>query len=425
MAVTDFTRPTAGYQSSPPAKSGYRFLAAILDGLNDQPILDTLQQYRHTGRPGYPVRAMWRAYLCKFLLKVRFNNELLERLRGSQRLREVCGFGDEVPSESALSRFVSRLADHQPLVSDCLADTTDELRKLVPRFQKQDGKPDRKLPPLGAVVAIDSTLFPSYSNPNRKTVTDPDARWGVKHVAKAKEGNTEWGWGYKMHLLADVVHGIPLDFIITPANESDSPMLPPVLQKNKETFPWLRPKYLLGDKGYDALSNHQDLMDQGITPVLHLRRPREGELHDGIYTEKGSPTCIGKVGMDYIRTDPNTGHHLFRCPPEGCPLQERLNPALHRCDHEVWEDPYDNLRVIGILPRASKKWKRLYRRRMSIERIFRSLKHSRGLEHHCARGIRKITLQATLSVLTYQATVLARLKVGDTDRMRRMSVQVA
>ena len=98
-------------------------------------------------------------------------------------------------------------------------------------------------------------------------------------------------------------------------------------------------------------------------------------------------------------------------------MREKPSPAVHRCDHEVWEDPYDNLRVIGLLPRTSKKWKRLYMCRMSIERIFRSLKHS--------RGIRKITLQATLSVLTYQATVLARLKVGDTDRMRRMSVQVA
>ena len=425
MAVTDSTCPIAPNQSVQPAKSGYGFLAATLDGLDDQPILDALQQYRLTGRQGYPLRAMWRLYLAKFLLHIRFNNRLLERLRGSPRLREVCGFGDEVPSESALSRFASRLADHTDLVAECLTGVTNALRGLVPKFKKTPGKPDVKLPPLGTVVAIDGTLFPTYSNPNRKIVTDPDARWGVKHSAKAKEGNTEWGFGYKMHLLADAVHGIPLDFIITPANESDSPMLPPVLKKNRETYPWLRPKYLLGDKGYDALSNHQDLVDQGITPVLHLRRPREGELHDGIYNEKGSPTCIGQVGMDYIRTDPKTGHHLFRCPPEGCPLQERLNPALHHCDQEVWEDPYDNLRVIGILPRASKKWKRLYRRRMSIERIFRSLKHSRGLELHYARGMRKIALQATLSVLTFQATVLGRLNAGDPDRMRRMTIQVA
>ena len=317
MAVTDSTRPTAGYQSSHPAKRCYGFLAAILDGLNDQPILDALQQYRHTGCPGYPVRALWRGYVCKFLLKVHFNNELLERLRGSLKLREVCGFGDEVPSESALSRFVNRRADHEPLVAECLADVTDGLRKLVPWFQKQDGKPDRKPPSLGAVVAVDSTLFPSYSNPNRKKVTDPDARWGVKHSAKTKEGNTEWGWGYKMHLLADVVQGIPLDFFITLANESDSPMLPPVLQKNKETYPWLRPKYLLGDKGYDALSNHQGLVDQSITPVLHLRRPREGELHDGIYTEKGLPPASARSAWITFARTPIPGITCSGARPKG------------------------------------------------------------------------------------------------------------
>ena len=63
--------------------------------------------------------------------------------------------------------------------------------------------------------------------------------------------------------------------------------------------------------------------------------------------------------------------------------------------------------------------------RMSIERIFRSLKHSRSLEGHCARGLRKILLQATLSVLTYQGTVAARLKGRDYERMRRMTVTVA
>ena len=62
---------------------------------------------------------------------------------------------------------------------------------------------------------------------------------------------------------------------------------------------------------------------------------------------------------------------------------------------------------------------------MSIERIFRSLKHSRGLKGHCMRGVRKITFQAAMSVLSYQATALTRLKAGDVGRMRTMGVKVA
>ena len=105
--------------------------------------------------------------------------------------------------------------------------------------------------------------------------------------------------------------------------------------------------------------------------------------------------------------------------------QDQGTKAITHCDSEVWEDPKNNLRVLGPLPRFTAAWKRLYSQRMSIERIFRSLKHSRGLEGHCVRGMRKITLHATLSVLTFQATAMARVKAEDSDRMRTMAVTVA
>lgn len=85
----------------------------------------------------------------------------------------------------------------------------------------------------------------------------------------------------------------------------------------------------------------------------------------------------------------------------------------------------ENPRGCGPLPHFTRTWKRLYKMRWSIERIFRSLKHSRGLEHHSFRGIRKITLQATLSVLTYQATAPARLQSGNPKNLRRMTVKLA
>ena len=409
-----------------PPKSGYGFLSAILDGLDDQPLLDALQQYRRTGRKGHPLRAMWRAYIAKFLLKIRFNNQLLERLRGSRKLRDACGFGDEVPSESVLSRFVGRLADHQDLVEQCLVSVTEQVRDLVPAVKQREGRQDQPLPPLGAVLAVDSTLFETYSNPNRKVVSDPDARWGLKHSAKTKEGKQEWGFGYKMHLISDATHGLPLAFTITPANESDSTELPAVLRKTLAAYPWLEPACLLADRGYDSLANHQFLVGLDIIPVIHIRKPTANDgLYDGIYTAEGIPTCMGQQPMDYVHTDPETGAHLFRCPAGGCPLKTEGTKAVRHCDSEVWETPEANLRVLGPLPRFTDAWKRLYRQRMSIERIYRSLKHSRGLEGHCVRGMRKITLHATLTVLTYQATALARLKAKDFDGMRQMTVKVA
>ena len=423
MVSQEFTSSVNPVQ---PPKSGYGFLSAILDGLDEQPILNALHQYRRTGRKGHPLRAMWRAYIAKFLLKIRFNNELLERLRSSRRLREVCGFGDDVPSESALSRFVSRLANHQDLVEQCLVNIIDALRGLVPTVKRREGRQDQPLPPLGAVLAVDSTLFETYSNPNRKVVSDPDARWGLKHSARTKEGKKEWCFGYKMHLISDATHGVPLAFTITPANENDSTQLPAVLRKTLAAYPWLEPGCLLADRGYDSLPNHRLLTGLGIIPVIHIRKPTAKDgLYDGIYTESGAPACMGGEAMEYVRTDPATGAHLFRCQAGGCPLKTEGAKAVRHCDSEVWEAAEANLRVLGPLPRFTDAWKRLYRQRMSIERIYRSLKHSRGLEGHCVRGLRKISLHATLSALTYQATVLARLRAKDFDGMRQMTVKVA
>ena len=422
MATLDFTQSNTAVQ---PPKRGYGFLTALLDGLDDGLLLEALQAYRWTGRRGYPLRAMLRASLAKFVLKIRYNNQLLERLRGSRKLREVCGFGDAVPSESAMSRFTDRLADHNDLFEQCLVNTNDEMRELVPAVKRRKGRQDQPLPPLGAVLAVDSTLFETYSNPNRKVVSDPDARWGLKHSAKAKDGKEVFGFGYKMHLISDATHGVPLAFTITPANENDSTQLPAALRKTLAAYPWMEPGCLLADRGYDSLANHQLLVGLGMIPVIHIRKPTAQDgLYDGIYTAEGKPTCLGQQPMEYVRTDPETGAHLFRCQAGGCPLKTKGTKAVIHCDTEIWEDANANLRVLGPLPRFTEAWKRLYRLRMSIERIFRSLKHSRGLEGHCVRGLRKITLQATLSVLTFQMTALARLRAKDQDRMRRMTVKV-
>ena len=176
-------------------QGGHRFLAALLDGLDDGPLLEALQAYRWTGRKGYPLRAMLRAHLAKLVLKIRYTNQLLERLRGSRKLREVCGFGDDIPSESAMSRFTDRLGYHNDLFEQCLVNTNDKMRELAPTVKRREGRQDQPLPPLGAVLAVDSTLFETYSNPNRKVVSDPDARWGLKHSARSKEGKEVFGFG--------------------------------------------------------------------------------------------------------------------------------------------------------------------------------------------------------------------------------------
>ena len=400
-----------------PAKSGYGFIAAILNGLDDQPLLNALQLTRLIGRPGYPVRSLWRAWLCKYILSIRYNVELVDRLRSSRKLRQICEF-DQVPSESTFCRFFRRLTNFQDLVEQVLISIT--------------GKISAKLPHFGKILATDATVFETYGNPDRKTAKgdpcgDMDAAWGYKNSAKTKDSEKiEWCFGYKMHAIADASYGIPLGFILTPANINENPLLPDAVRRILDDHRWLEPLALVADKQYDSTSNHRFLRSRKIAPVIHLRKQRptaDSPLHKGLYTDDGQPQCVGNLPMNYIQTDPKTGRHLFRCQEGGCPLQYRR--GVHYCDSEVWEDPEKEPRILGTIARANPLWKKLYKMRWSIERMFGLAKQSRNLDQHCFRGFRKNLLHATLSMLTYSATALARLEAGDGKRLRHMRVTVA
>ena len=393
---------------STPAQDHLGELAAVFSSLDDAALLARLQDYRPTGRPGYPLKALWRAYVASFILNLPHTNALIRRLEDESDFRYLCGFLGPLPHRTTFNRFIQRLSHHADLVEATFVDLTHQLKALIPG--------------LGNEVAIDSTTVRTHSNPNRKRVSDPEASWTAKNSARAKVGGKEWHHGYKVHMVADANYGVPLAHIVTTAKRSDSPELPAVIARAEALYPWFKPSVVVADRGYDSMANHEWLHGKGIVPVIHIRRKANAALHDGIYTEQGVPTCLGQVPMEYVRSDPEQGH-LYRC--KGCHLSGTMRGGIRHCDTEVWEDPARNIRLFGILRRGSQEWKDLYTKRQAIERVFKSMKESRRLERHCVRGLRQITLHAAMSALAFQATVMVRLRVGEADLMRWMVRKVA
>ncbi len=395
-------------------QSGYGFLRTVLDELEALPsvrvFLDGIKDSRRNTRPGYPPSAMFRAVCLKYLLAERFTVGFIERLRTSPRLAELCGFSGSLPSEATFSRFFKLLSTASG--DDFIADMVQKLRV--------------HLPDLGDSVAVDSTDIEAYSNPNRSVVSDPDAEWGRRTTkSKSSKKDTEPFFGYKSHALCDTVYGAPITHIVLPANANDSPQLPSMVRKAQQTHSWLKPKHLLADRGYDALSNHTFLVKHGIIPIIHIRKPTaDDSLYDGLYTKHGIPVCDdGKTPMEFLGTNPKNGHHLFRCPPEGCSLKAKSSGAMLYCNVSMMaEDPMNNLRVLGIVARASPQWNALYKRRPIIERMFGSMKRMRLLDKHQYRSRRKIELHVALSSLTYLATMLGHVRAGDMARIRHMRI---
>ena len=307
------------------------------------------------------------------------------------------------------------------------------------------------LPDLGKVIAVDGTDIESWTNPRKKIKSDPDAIWGVRTqknkgnrepesrwkkrnlpVQKKdkkrndEEQKTEWFYGYKLHGLVDVTYGIPLVYIVLPANESEMTRLPELINKAQRTYRWFRPKYLLADKGYDSQANHQYLLDEGIIPIIDIRQSSaRDKKHDGIYSREGIPTCDEETKMEYVLTDPETGKHLYRCPAKGCVLKDRSSGAVRYCDiTDHWEDPKNNPRVISVVARASKLWKDLYKLRTVIERWFSSAKRSRLLNGSRYLTGAKVATNCAMSVLTYVATVITKVEAGDMEHMGLMDLGI-
>ena len=288
--------------------------------IDDKELLRKLRTYRRTGRTGHPLRGLWRAYLCTFLLNMRSTNDLIRELEDRPDLRIFCGLYT-LPDRSTFNRFIRRLSCHADLVEQVLAQLTNMLKA--------------HLPDLGAEVAIDSTAVRTHSNGNPDPPSDNEATWAPKNSVSSRGGKKVFYFGYKLHMVADVNYGLPLALHVTTGKRSDNPELPTSIEHAEEVLPWFKPRVAIADRGYDASSNHEYLAGKGILPIIHIREAATKEgLYEGIYTKEGVPTCMGQVPMRYVRTDPERGH-LYRC--VGCHLANRI--GTHYCKDEVWEDP--------------------------------------------------------------------------------------
>ena len=179
------------------------------------PLLERLKAYRPTGRPGYPLYAMWCAYVVSFALNLPSTNALIRMLDSSLELRLLCGF-NILPHRTTFNRFIKRLDDHLDLVNECLRPITNQIGEELDGF--------------GEKVAPDSTTIRTHGNPNRKRLSDPEATWTKKNSSRSKTSDgKEWHYGYKLHLVADATYGLPIVGYVTTASRNDSPELPNLL----------------------------------------------------------------------------------------------------------------------------------------------------------------------------------------------------
>ena len=171
------------------------------------------------------------------------------------------------------------------------------------------------------------------------------------------------------------------------------------------------------------------LSAEGIAPVIQNRRLWKGQTeqmlpgHDGssniVYTEDGTIYCYDKVSeppvrhpMAYIGYEPDRETMKYRCPAQhegwACPMTTICN-AGKSYGKTVRVDRDLDLRRFPSMPRATKKFERMYNGRTSVERVNARLKMFWGVDDGNMTGSRRFVAKVgvVLAVHVAFATLLA------------------
>jgi hypothetical protein len=203
-----------------------------------------------------------------------------------------------------------------------------------------------------------------------------------------------------------------------------------IVAQAQENLPAGRIKTLAYDKAADGEDVHNLLCGAGITPLIPMRALWKEEPermlpgHDGssnvVHDEAGTIYCYDKVSappvrhtMAYIGHEPERKTLKYRCPAkhEGweCPMASVCN-AGKSYGKTVRVDRAVDLRRFPALPRATKKFERMYKGRTSVERVNARLKVFWGVDDGNLRGARRFVaaVGVVLAVHTAFATLLAK-----------------
>jgi Transposase DDE domain/Transposase domain (DUF772) len=425
MMVLHPAKPLFDWESledSPSLQTIKDLLAALPDGK----LLNSLRRARGKGRDDYAVHTLWGVVVLRVALRHVTTEAVLAELRRNEGLRRLIGIESEagVPKPWNISRFEEVLGQrpHRELLKEVFDVMIRRLGTVVAD--------------LGRDAAGDATGLSARRKEGKAAQEEiaeglPQASGGRKEYQDAEGKVTkvvEW-FGFKLHLIVDVKHEVVLAYEITDTKAGDGETLPVVLGQAEANLPAGRTETLAYDKAADGEDVHGLLSGKGITPLIQMRNLWQTEPermlpgHDGssnvVYTEDGTIYCYDKVSdpperhkMSYIGHEPERGTLKYRCPAkhEGweCPMSAECNAG--RAYGKTVRVPRDvDPRRFPALPRATKKFERMYKGRTAVERVNARLKVFWGVDDGNVTGSRRFFARVgvVLAVHALFATLLA------------------
>lgn len=403
-------------------------LQRIIEYMPDEKLIRKLEEIRGKGRDDWPVAAMWHSLLASFIFDHDSIASLIRELNRNSQLRIVCGFQphfhtgkDNVPKlmiapgASAYTNFINNLRKCR-----------EELREM---FDRLVAYMYENLPDFGDILMVDGKAVQSFAaKPSQKASGhkgEHDADWCKKTYTTTKPSGevgtktVKW-FGFRLHLIADAVYELPVDFTVTKASASEVKEAEKLLEKMKEKEPYKIEKcrYFLADRGYDSTDLIEWLETEDIAPVIDIRNMWQGDETkqfketDLVYSfngkvyfvdEKGNPIELIYKGYDKSRNSSRYGFH-----------------PKHK-DKRIFRIPLEtDKRIFTKVARNSKKWKRLYAMRSGIERINGRIDRDFKFEKHTVRGLEKMEIFLTMTFLVSLTLAKGKIERGTKEGLARL-----
>jgi hypothetical protein len=402
-------------------------LRVLLESIPDHELLNSLRAARGKGRDDYPVEVLWGTLVLAIALRHVSIDACLEELRRNPALRLLLGIEEEdrVPGPDNMSRFLATLGEEPHL---------NHLRRI---FDTQVSRLGAVIGDFGKDTAGDSTGLAgraAVSEQLRSAEIEqglPQPSGGRKEY-KDDDGKVtkvvEW-FGYKLHLLVDVHHEVALAYHITDTKAGDNERIPDLVSQARNNLPTDRMQTLAYDKAADDGAVHELLQEEGIAPLIqnrHFNVEEPEKVLGGstplniVYDQAGTVYCYDRVSpepvrhpMAYIGHEPQRGTLKYRCPARhggwNCPSDARCN-GERRYGLTVRVKQAVDLRRFPSIPRATKRFERMYKGRTAVERVNARLKVFWGIDDGQVYGARRFHghVGAVMVVHLAFATLLAR-----------------
>ncbi len=383
-------------------------LKLAIENMPDEKVVNKLRKLRKNGRDDWPVDAMWNTFVASYVFNHRSISALLRELSRNSQLRQICGLKPKwfkqkdgtyrmsiVPTEAAYSRFLSNLLKCKNEMDEAF----EELRKYM-----YDNLED-----FGKELAGDGKALQSYARSNGKVKdrrADQDANWGVKKYTESTNNKgekvvkkTSW-FGYRLHLIVDVKYELPVAYKVTKASNSEKKEMLKLWKDLNSRNPEIAKiaKEFMADKGYDYTTLIEWLEDNGINPIIDIKNQwKDGEKTkqykntDLTYSYDGKVYYVDDRGKEiqlrYAGYDKQTESLRYKFPVE-------------IKDKRIFRIKLDEDRRIFVpIARDSKKWKREYKKRTSVERENGRIDRDYGFEVHTIRGKAKMEMCITMAFL--------------------------